>query len=200
MPNNCISLADIDEAISCAELDNLAGIIQIVYFGYWDDVDVFPEFPAPAEAGTPMTFEQAGKWVGNVAMKEGKYIHKLVVTDGTGHLDITDQGEAGGESVRYQLDIERAKMNAVIFGFENATRGRRLIIFVKDKNGTVYLLGDKLNACKRVAADASTTGTAPDSDANKTPLRFQYDCARKLIYTGDPEALCEGATPAAGGE
>ena len=147
MSTNCISLADIDEAISCAELDNLAGIVQTIYFGYWDDVDVFPEFPAPTTPGTPMTFEQAGKWVGNVAMKEGAYIRKLIVTDGTGHLDITDQGEAGGESVRYQLDIERAKMNAVIFGFENATRGRRLIIFVKDKNGTVYLLGDKLNAC-----------------------------------------------------
>lgn len=190
-PTNCISLADIDEAISCADIDNLAGIVQTIYFGYWDDVDVFPDFPAPAAAGTPMTFEQAGKWDGLVAMKDGCHIHKLVVTDGAGHLEITDQGEAGGESVRYTLDVERAKMGAVIFGFENATRGRRLIVFVKDKNGTVYLLGDKLNACKRIAADASSTGTAADSDVNKTPLRFQYDCARKLIYTGDPESLCE---------
>lgn len=191
---NCVSLADIDEAVSCADLDNLAGIVQTIYFGFWDDVEVFPEFPAPAAAETPMTLEQAGKWDGTVAMKTGKQLYKIVVTDGTGHLDITDQGEAGGYSVRYQLDVERAKMNAVIFGFENATRGRRLVVLVKDKNGTTYLLGDKLNACQRVAADASTTGTAADSDVNKTPLRFQYDCARKLVYTGDPEDLC---TPAA---
>lgn len=192
MPEKCISLADIDEAISCAELDNLAGIVQQIIYGYWDEVEVWPEFPAPT-ADTPMTLDQAGKWDGNITMKEGKRAYKLVVTDGAGTLTITDQGEAGGESVRYQLDVERAKMSAVIFGFENATRGRRLFVLVQDKNGTTYLMGDKLNACKRVAADAATTGTAAESDVNKTPLRFQYDCARKLIYTGDPEALLTAA-------
>ena len=194
--NNCISLADIDEAISCAELDNLAGIVQTIIYGYWDDVDVWPDFPAPA-SNSSMTLAEAGSWDGAVTMKEGKYAHKLVVTDEAGTLTITDQGEPGGENVRYTLDVERAKMNAVIFGFENATRGRRLFIIVRDKNGVAYLMGDKINAAKRVAADASTTGTKGDSDVNKTPLRFQYDCPRKLVYTGDPEALLEGASSSA---
>jgi hypothetical protein len=182
---NCYSLANIDEAISCADLDNLAGVVQEIIYGYWDDVDGFPDLPSPGQQGDSMTFEQAGTWGGDLFMKEGKCAYKLVGTEGSAVLTITDQGEEGGHSVRYQLDIDRAKMNAVIFGFENATRGRRLFLIVTDKNGVSYLMGDKNTAARRVPADASTTGQRADSDVNRVPLRFQYDCPRKLVYQGD---------------
>jgi len=182
---NCISLANIDEAISCADLDNLAGVVQEVIYGYWDDVDQFPDLPGPGQVGDSMTFDAAGKWGGDLFMKAGKCAYKLVGTEGSAVLTITDQGEEGGQSVRYQLDIDRAKMNSVIFGFENATRGRRLFLIVTDKNGVSYLMGDARTAARRVAADASTTGQRADSDVNRVPLRFQYDCPRKLVYQGD---------------
>lgn len=191
---NCISLADIDEAVSCADMDNLAGVIQQIVYGYWDDVATWPDLPAPSGESGQMSFDEAGKWDGNITMKTGKYAYKLVVKDGSGEFTMTDQGETGGESVRYQLDVERTKMNSVIFGFANATRNRRLFLLVTDRNGVTYLMGDKLNAARRVAADAATTGRSTDSDVNKTPLRFQYDCPRNLVYTGDPAALLEGAT------
>ena len=187
--NKCIALADIDEAVSCAELDNLAGVVQEVLIGYWDEVATWPDLPSPA-ANSQLSLDDAGKWDGTLVMAEGCYMHKFVMTENSGTITVTDQGEIGGESVRYQLDLSRAKMGSVIFGFLNATRGRRLVIIAKDKNGVQYLMGDKLNAARRVAADA-TTGANGESDVNRVPIRFQYDCPRSLVYTGSTASLVE---------
>lgn len=183
MNKKCIELADIDELVSCDDIDNLAGIVQSVIYFYWEDVAAWPDFPKPADDAT-MSLEQAGAWDGDVVMKAGCRAYQLTFTEDSGELTITDQGEAGGESCKYELSITRAKMSKVIFGFENATRGRRLGLIVTDKNGNSYLMGDKLNAAHKVAADASTTGKS-GTELNKTPLKFSYDCARKLMYTGD---------------
>ncbi len=183
----CIALADIDEAINCADLDNVGGIIQEVGIAFADDIATWPTLPAPA-SNEVMTLAQAGAWVGDLVQNVGKKFIKLVFTDETGALTITQQGEAGAESYLYQLDISRAKMNATIFGLENALRGRRLVLVVTDKNGVSYMLGDSLNAAKMVAGDASTTGTAA-SDKNNVPLRFTYTCPRKLVYEGDKENI-----------
>lgn len=187
MSKKCIELADIDELVSCEDIDNLAGIVQSVIYFYWEDVATWPDLPKPAEDAA-MTFEKAGAWDGDVAMKAGCRAYKLVFTEDSGELTITDQGETGGESCRYELTITRSKMSKVIFGFENATRGRRLGMIVTDKNGNNYLLGDKLNAAHKVAADASTTGKT-GTELNKTPMKFAYDCPRKLMYTGDMTRL-----------
>ena len=186
--NNCVELSDIDEAISCQDLDNLAGTVQELIYFYWNDVDSWPDLPKPSTEDGTMSLEEAGAWDGDVVMKAGTCAHKLVFTDDSGELTITDQGEVGGESCLYELNITRAKMSKVIFGFENATRGRRLGLIVTDKNGERYLFGDKLNAARRVAADASTTGKA-GTDLNKVPMKFTYACPRKLMYTGDVENI-----------
>lgn len=196
MEKKCINLSDIDEAVACVDLDNLAGVVQEVIYGYWEDVATWPDLPAPADDAS-MSFEEAGAWDGDVVMKNGCRAYKLVFTDESGELQITDQGETGGESCKYSLDIVRAKMSKVIFGFENATRGRRLFLIVTDKNGNSYLMGDKLNACRKVAGDASTTGKT-GTDLNKTPLKFEYNCPRKLMYTGDMVKLLTVAEAPAG--
>lgn len=187
----CIALADIDEAINCADIDNLGGIIQEIGIAYADDIATWPTLPAPSGSGnsvTPLTMAEAGAWAGNITQNVGAKFIKVNFTDETGSFAITQQGEAGGESYLYQLDISRAKMNATIFGLENALRGRKLVILVTDKNGVKYLMGDKLNGAKMIAADASTTGTA-GTDKNNVPLRFTYVCPRKLVYTGSTEGL-----------
>lgn len=186
---NCIALADIDEAINCADIDNVGGIVQEVYIAFASDIATWPELPAPA-VNAPLQLAEAGAWNGDIVQGTGKKFFKLTFTDETGTFTITQQGEQGAESYLYQLDISRAKMNALIFGFENAVRGRKLVIIVKDKNGTCYLMGDKLNAAKMTAADASTTGTAV-TDKNNVPLRFTYACPRKLVYTGDTENILQ---------
>lgn len=188
MGKKCIELADIDEIVSCADLDNLAGVVQSLVYGYWEDVASWPDLPAPSGEAAAMSFAEAGAWDGDLVMKAGCRAYQLVFTDESGELTITDQGETGGESCKYELAITRAKMSQVIFGFENATRGRRLFLIVTDKNGNRYLMGDKLNAAKKIAADASTTGKS-GTELNKTPLKFSYSCPRKLMYTGDVEKI-----------
>lgn len=188
----CINLADIDAAVSCVDYDNAGGLMSRVIYGYWDDVATWPTKPAPTagtgSTTTPLTLAAAGAWVGDVVMKTGKRAYKMEFTDENGEFTMTDQGEVGGESVLYQLDLVRAKINNVIFGFMNATRGRKMFFIVTDKNGVNYLMGDEINAAKKVAGDAVTTGRA-GSDLNKVPLRFTYICPRNLVYEGDTEDL-----------
>jgi hypothetical protein len=191
--NNCIALADIDEAINCADIDNVGGLVQEIYIGYAEDVATWPKLPAPAGDSSTMSLADAGTWNGDIVQKTGKKFFKVVYTDETGTFTMTQQGEQGAESYLYQLDISRVKMNATIFGFENAIRGRKLVIIVKDKNGVCYLMGDSLNAAKMIAADASTTGTAV-TDKNNVPLRFTYACPRKLVYDGDTVNILEEKT------
>ncbi|MGL4852745.1 MAG: hypothetical protein ACRC3Z_08905 [Phocaeicola sp.] len=191
MAGKCIQLADIDEAQLCADLDNVGGVVQDFIYGYWDEVATWPDLPKPAgEDG--MSMLEAGEWDGDLAMKAGCKAHKFVFTDETGELTITDQGETGGESCKFEFSLIRAKMSAQIFGFENAIRGRRIFIISRDKNGNAYLMGDKLTAARKVVADASTTGKAA-SERNQLPLKFAYDCPRKLMYTGDTTKLLTAA-------
>ncbi len=193
---NCINLADIAANVSCEEYDNLGGIVDQVVYGYWDDVKDWPKLPeATGNAGMDLT--EAGKWDGKVRMETGKRAYLLRFTDQTGVLTMTDQGEVGGESVLYQLDIVRSKISPTIMGFVNATRGRKMFFIVTDKNGISYLMGDKLNAAVKVAGDAATTGTV-QTDRNSVPLRFTYSCPRNLIYDGDPTELLTAASENSG--
>ena len=184
---NCINLANIDSAVACSDYDNIGGLVQEIIYGYWDDVATWPELPAGTESAA-IPLETAGKWNGDVTMKSGKCAYKMQFTDENGEFTMTDQGEIGGQSVLYQLDITKAKTNATILGFMNATRGRKMFIIVTDKNGNSYRMGDKLNAAKKIAADAVTTGRA-STDLNRVPLRFTYVCPRNLIYDGDTTTL-----------
>lgn len=195
--DKCIALADIDEAINCADIDNVGGVIQEIGIGYAEEIATWPTLPAPA-ANAELSLAAAGAWNGDIVQNVGTKFIKLTFTDETGAFTITQQGERGGESYLYQLDISRAKMNATIFGLENALRGRKLVIVLRDKNGTKYLMGDALNGARMIAADASTTGTAA-TDKNHVPLRFTYVCPRKLVYTGDTDGLFTERAAQSGG-
>ena len=56
MNKTCIQLADIDEAVNCSELDNLAGVVTSLIYFYWNDVATWPAMPAPATEDGSMTF------------------------------------------------------------------------------------------------------------------------------------------------
>ena len=185
---NCVTLANIDAAVACQDLDNMGGIVPVLIFGYHDDVDVWPDFPAPSAAATSMSMETAAVLSGDVVMKEGTCAYQMEFTDETGEFSIQDQGETGGESFAYNLTIISAKMRKAIFGFENATRGRKMFFIVQDNNGNRYLMGDKRNGSKKVTSDGSTTGTKT-SDRNQNTLKYLYNCPRKLMYAGDTENI-----------
>ena len=56
MAKKCIELSDIDEAVLCADLDNLAGVVQSLVYGYWEDVASWPDMPAPSGEDAAMSF------------------------------------------------------------------------------------------------------------------------------------------------
>ena len=183
----CIALACIAAAMNCVDTDNRAGIVDTILYGYADEVGTWPTLPAPS-GNTPLSLEAAGAWNGDLAMKNGCQLYELHFTDETGELKITDQGEKGGKSFLYELDLSRAKMNATMFGFENAVKDRPLVILVRDRNGVWYLMGDDMAPAMKVDGDGSTTGKA-GTDQNRTSLKFQYTGPRKLVYTGSTEGL-----------
>ena len=191
-PSECIALDDINEALDCASLDNMGGIVPSVIYGYWDEVATWPKLPSKTEA--PIALDAAGAWVGDLAMKEGCRAYKMDFTEDTGEFKITDQGELGGESFLYDLTFISARMRKKVFGFENATKGRKMFFIVTDANGVQYLMGDAARGAHRASGDGSTTGGSATA-RNQTTLHYVYSCPRKLVYEGDTAPLL---TPALG--
>lgn len=189
----CINLGNIDDALDCSNIDNMGGIVPSLIYGYWDDVATWPDLPVPT-AEKALELDEAGAWSGDVVMKEGTCAYKMDFTDDTGEFKMSDQGETGGESTLYDLTIIAAKMRKKIFGFQNATKGKKMFFIVQDNNGIYYLMGDRRNGAKSVAGDGATTG-ANATARNQTSLKFQYNCPRKLVYEGDTENLLK-VTPA----
>ena len=68
--------------------DNMGGITQKVYFGYWDDVDTWPTKPE-----SPASLEAAGTLTGDLVMKAGKAMFEMYLTDDTGAFNIEVVGE-----------------------------------------------------------------------------------------------------------
>lgn len=179
----CVNLSNIDDALTCANLDNMGGIAPRIIFGYHEDVGTWPNFPTQV-GEVPLVLDAAGLLVGDVVMKDGTCAYVMDFTDDTGEFKMTDQGEMGGESYLYDLTIIAAKMRKKILGFENATKGRKMFFIVNDNNGLYYLMGDKRNGARRVSGDGSTTG-ANAAARNQNSLHYTYNCPRKLVYEGD---------------
>lgn len=189
----CVDLSNIDDSLDCENLDNMGGIVPRLIYGYWDDVVTWPDFPKPT-ADKALTLEEAGTLSGDVVMKEGTCAYMIDFTEDTGEFKITDQGETGGESYLYDLTIIAAKMRAKIFGFQNATKGRRMFFIPQDNNGNYYLMGDKRNGAKSASGDGSTTG-ANATARNQNTLHYTYNGQRKLVYAGDVANILK-VTPA----
>ena len=187
MEKKCIALSSIGAAMNCVDTDNGAGICDYILFGFADEVGTWPRLPAPKGDGM-LSLEEAGAWDGDIAMENGCHLYEFHFTDESGELKITEQGEKGGKSYLYELDLSRAKMNALMFGFENAIKDRKLVIIARDRNGVYYLMGDENAPAMKVDGDGSATGKA-NSDRNGTSFKFQYSCPRKLVYTGEIKSL-----------
>jgi hypothetical protein len=192
--NKCVTLADIDQNLSCSEQDNMGGIVPSLIFGYWDDVKAWPDFPAVAEAAVP-TLEEAGALKGDVVMATGAKAYKFTFTDDAGEFKISPQGEQDGESYLYELSIVSARIRKQIFGFMNATKGRKMFFIVQDNNGEYYLMGDKRRGAKMSTGDGAATGTSATA-RNQTTMKFHYTCPRALVYEGDVANILTAATGA----
>lgn len=191
MPN-CYTLADIDQALSCAEQDNMGGIVPKVIFGYCDDVGTWPDLPTITDNAIAM--EAGAALVGDVVMVSGSRAYYFEFTDEVGSFSIVPQGEPGGESFLYTLSIVSAKIRKKILGFVNAVKGRKVFFIVEDNNGVTYLMGDeKRGARLSNDSEGAVTGAAP-TDRNQTSLNFVYNSPRALVYEGDTTNLLTATT------
>lgn len=121
--NKCISLEDIASATCPLEKAGRGGVQPEIIFGYWEDVETWPKYPAPS-ASAAISMSAAGELTGDLTLKSGAKAYKLAFTEYSGTFTMTDQGERGSESVLMQLDINSGKIKKQILGFMNATRGR----------------------------------------------------------------------------
>ena len=80
---NCIALADIDEAINCADIDNVGGIVQEIGIAYADDIATWPALPSPI-GNTELLLAAAGAWNGDIVQNVGAKFIKVKFTDETG--------------------------------------------------------------------------------------------------------------------
>ena len=190
MPNtSCVTLADIDLGLSCADQDNMGGIVPQIIYGYCDDVATWPEKPAPAASATTMTLEAAGGLVGDLVMASGARAYKFDFTDDTGSFQIGMQGEKGGESFVETLTIVAQKIRKILLGFMNATKGRKIFIIVKDNNGQYYLMGDKDHGAQLAGDSEGAVTGAAYTERNHVGLTFTYNTPRAYTYEGDVENI-----------
>ena len=188
MPDNkCVTLEDVQQAACPLVRANRGGVQPFLIFGYYEDVDVWPQYPAsPSEGSLSMT--DAGKLTGDLTLKSGCRAYKIEFTEYSGTFTMQDQGERGGENVLMQLVINPGKIRKEILGFMNATRGRRMFFVTTDNHGNHYVMGDDTVAAYRTAGDAATTGAAA-TDLNSAPLTFQFEALMGCVYEGDVESL-----------
>lgn len=194
-PKLCIALDDIDEGMDCNNIGNQGGIVPSVIYGYHADVAVWPDYPV--KTAEPLTLDQAGTLTGDLVMKEGCRAYKMEFTDNLAEFKMTDQGEAGSESTLMDLNIISPKMRKKVFGFQNATKGRKMFFIVTDNNGTCYLMGDKRRGAQQASGDGSTTGT-DGSTRNQTSLHYTFTAPLKCVYEGDTEDILTVKNAAAG--
>lgn len=188
----CVNLSNIDLALNCAEQDNMGGLTPRVIFGYHEDVEVWPDFPTVGAGEQAVEMEAAGKLVGSIVMKEGTHAYAFEFDENVGSFTVAPQGEAGAVSFLYTLIIISRRIRALVFGFLNAAKNRKMFFIVQDSNGELYLMGDKRRGAMLVASDGATTGTAA-TDVNQSNLQFQYTSPRALVYTGDTDELLTDA-------
>lgn len=184
--DNCIALSDIMEGVDCESINNMGGIVPSIIFGYHADVEVWPEYPKKTEAAIEL--DAAGALVGDVVMKEGTKAYKMEFVDDAAEFKITEQGESGGESYLFDLNIVQAKIRKKILGFQNATKGRKMFFIVTDNNGTNYLMGDARRGAVKTAGDGATTGSSPTA-RNQASLHYTFTTPMACVYEGDMETL-----------
>jgi len=168
---------DIDKNLPNGE--NMGGLTQKVYFGYWADVAAFPAKPA-----TPLTLEASATLTGDLVMKTGKRMFEMYLTDDTGEYKIESVGETDGKSFVAHLTLFHPGMQKRILGFINAAKNENLVFVVIDSDGQMYVMGDALRPAVFAAPDGMGTGKTTAARKGLS-LEFTYKTTNVFVYTGN---------------
>lgn len=172
-----MEFTDINKNLTNGE--NMGGIVQTVYFGLWKDVKTWPTKPE-----NPTGLEENAALTGDIAMKDGKRMFELYITDDTGEFNVEPVGEVDGKSFVMHLNLFHPGLQKKILGFINAAKNDNLVFIVTDAEGQQYLMGDKLRpAVYQGAPDGS--GTGKETAARKgMSAEFTYKTPNAYVYEG----------------
>jgi len=159
--------------------ENMGGIAQKVYFGFWADVQSWPTKPS-----SPADIEENGVLTGSVEMKAGKRMFEMYITDDTGEFNVESVGEVDGKSYVLHLNLFHPGMQKKILGFMNAAKNDNLFFIVTDAEGQMYLMGDAMRpAVYQGAPDGG--GTGRETAARKgMSAEFTYKTGNVYVYEG----------------
>jgi hypothetical protein len=159
--------------------ENMGGIPQKIYFGFWKDVETFPTKPV-----TPLTLEENATLTGELVMKTGKRMFEMYITDDTGEFNIESVGEVDGKSFVLHLSFFHPGMQKKILGFINAAKNDNLVFIVSDAEGQLYLMGDATRpAVYQGSPDGG--GTGKETAARKgMSAEFTYKTPNVYVYNG----------------
>jgi len=158
---------------------NMGGLIQEVYFGFHADVLTWPTKPV-----APASLEENAVLTGELAMKPGKRLFRLYITDDTGEFLIEPVGEIDGKSFVEHLTLFSPGLQKTLLGFMNAAKNENLVFIVKDSDGQTYIMGDNLRPAVYAGAPDGF-GTGKETAARKgVSMEFTYKTANVYVYTG----------------
>ncbi len=159
--------------------ENMGGLQQVVYFGFWKDVSTWPAKPV-----NPATAAENGVLTGDLFMKEGTKMFSMYITDDTGEFNVESVGEVDGKSYVLHLNMFHPGLQSSILGFMNAAKNDNLFFIVADAEGQMYLMGDSLRpAVYQGAPDGS--GTGKETAARKgMSAEFTYKTGNVYVYAG----------------
>ena len=173
-----IDFTDIDKNLIAGE--NMGGLTQKVWFGYWVDVESFPSKPSyDAE------LEDSVKLTGDLVMKSGKRMFEMYITDDTGELKMELVGETDGHSFVEHLTLFHPGLQAKIRGFMRAAQNENLVFIVEDSDGQRYMLGDAVRPCTLLGSPDGA-GTGKTTAARKgISMEFTYKTTAIYSYAGN---------------
>ncbi|MCY1720178.1 hypothetical protein OU798_07480 [Prolixibacteraceae bacterium Z1-6] len=173
-----MEFTDIDKNLTNGQ--NMGGIAQICYYCAWEDVATFPTVPA-----TPATIEENGVLTGSIAMKAGKQMRSIYITDDTGEFEIEPVGETDGKSFVTHLRFYNPGLKAKILGFMNWAKNENLVFIVKDNDGQYYLMGDDTRPATYAGAPDGSGTSKETAGRRGISMEFVYKTANLYAYEGD---------------
>lgn len=159
---------------------NMGGIAQICYYCAWDDVLTFPTVPS-----SPATIEENGVLTGSVAMKPGKQMYSIYITDDAGEFEIEPVGEKDGKSFVTHLRLFNPGLKKKILGFMNWAKNENLVFIVKDNDGQLYLMGDATRPATYEGAPNGSGTSMETAGRRGISMEFVYKTANLYAYEGD---------------
>ena len=173
-----MEFTDINKNLPLGE--NMGGIKQVVYFGFWADVETWPSKPS-----SPATIEENAALTGEIVMKAGKRMFSMYITDDTGEFQIESVGEVDGKSYVLHLNLFHPGLQKKILDFINAIKNDNLFFVVTDAEGQKYLMGDELRpAIFNGSPDGNGTGKAT-ADRKGMSCEFIYKTNNVYVYDGN---------------